>query len=158
MHQKSIRSKTTAFRRYHVVNDATDLISDLYCSEASCLLSLRLAKDLWNCQVFLFLLLEYFTHLLFKRTDFNTDECIGEFIKREWTYGLFWAGGAAEKKKGSGPIMSNFLGWVFQLFVAKKKKKKNWKHCSVRTEKLHWKKVKKNKFFLGKFLFFSLFL
>ena len=49
-------------------------------------------------------------------TDFNTDECIGEFIERKWTSGLFWAVGAAEKKKGSVPIMSNFFRWVFQLF------------------------------------------
>ena len=59
--------------------------------------------------------------------------------------------------------MSNFLGRFFQVFVVKK----NWKHCSVRTEKLHRKKVKiyiffgkyffrgKNQFFLGLILFWN---
>ena len=41
--------------------------------------------------------------------------------------------------------MSNFWGRFFQLFVGKFF---FWKHCSVRTEKLHRKKVK-NQFFLG---------
>ena len=48
--------------------------------------------------------------------------------------------------------MSNFWGRFFQLFVGKKKKM-IWKHCNVRTEKLHRKKVKKN-FFCRKTIFF----
>ena len=56
---------------------------------------------------------------------------------------------------------------IFQLFVGKKKKNFFWKHCSVRTEKLHRKKVKKiflggknffrvkNQFFLGLILFWN---
>ena len=31
-------------------------------------------------------------------TDFSTDECIKELIKQKWSSGLFWAGGAVEKK------------------------------------------------------------
>ena len=50
--------------------------------------------------------------------------------------------------------MSNFWGRFFQLFVVKKKKKKIWKHCSVRTEKLHRKKVKKKYFFFWEEFFF----
>ena len=38
-----------------------------------------------------------YVHVLF--TDFSTDECIEELIKQKWSSGLFWAGGAAEKKK-----------------------------------------------------------
>ena len=40
-------------------------------------------------------------------------------------------------------------------FCGQKKKKIFWKHCSVRTEKLHRKKVKKNYFFLWEEIFFS---
>ncbi len=36
-------------------------------------------------------------------TDFNTDECIEEFIKRKWTSGPCWAGGAAAKKNAQLP-------------------------------------------------------
>ena len=53
--------------------------------------------------------------------DLSRDDWIKEFIKRKWSSGLFWAVGAAAKKKGSGPIMSSFLGCFFQLFVIKKK-------------------------------------
>ena len=49
---------------------------------------------------------------------------------------VIWAGfgpiGNAEKKK-FGPIMSNFWGRFFNVFMGEKK----WKHCSVCTEKLH---------------------
>ena len=45
------------------------------------------------------------------------------------------------------------FGVVFSTFCGQKKKKKNWKHCSVRTEKLHWKKVKKKKSFWEDFFF-----
>ena len=39
-------------------------------------------------------------------TDFRTDDCIGESIKRKWSSGLFWADGAAEKNKIEGtPIL-----------------------------------------------------
>ena len=85
--------------------------------------------------------------------DLSRDDWIEEFIKRKWSSGLFWAVWAAERKKGSGPIMSKFLRWVFQLFVVKKKEKIFWKHCRVRTEKLHRNKV--NFFFGGGSIFYG---
>ena len=57
-------------------------------------------------------------------------------------------------KKGSGPILSNFLGWFFQLFMGKKKNLfEFFLHCSVRTEKLHKIKLKFFKSFFGKILY-----
>ena len=60
-----------------------------------------------------------------------------------------WAGfgpiGSTEKK-GSGPIMSNFLGWFFHVFRGKKKLFFLKKHCSVHTKKLH--KMKLSFFFV----------
>ena len=68
-----------------------------------------------------------------------------------WLLAVAWAG---LWEKRFGPIMSNFWGRFFQLFVVKKKILKIfWKHCSVRTEKLHRKKVKKNIIFLEEFFF-----
>ena len=56
--------------------------------------------------------------------------------------------------KGLGRLWATFEGGFFNFLWAKKKKKIFWKHCSVRTEKLHRKKVKKNIFFLGRIYFF----
>ena len=61
--------------------------------------------------------------------------------------GLGWG------KKGSRLIMSSFWGPVFHFFGVKKIKKNFWKHHSIRTEKLHWKKVKQNVFFWEEFFF-----
>ena len=36
-------------------------------------------------------------------TDFSTDDWIERFIKRKWSSGLLWAGGAAEKKTSQLP-------------------------------------------------------
>ena len=44
-------------------------------------------------------------------------------------------------KKGLGQLWATFEGGYFN-FLWSKKKKKFWKHCSVRTEKLNRKKVK----------------
>jgi len=71
----------------------------------------------------------------------------------------FWAGlgsqGCRENKTPKCHKYAPFLafGWFFQLFVGKKK----WKHCSIRTVKLHRKKVKKI-YFWGKFFIFYSFL
>ena len=47
--------------------------------------------------------------------------CGGRFLwKRNWDFGWIWAGWQY-RKKGSWQIMSNFSGWIFQLFVVKKK-------------------------------------
>ena len=62
-----------------------------------------------------------------------------------------WAGfgpGGITEKKRFGPIMSNFLGRFFQVFVGKNKLKLNKKHCSVGTKELH--KIKFNFFFFLK--------
>ena len=40
-------------------------------------------------------------------------------MEHELRFGLDLGRLAVLKKKGSGPIMSNFLGWFFQLFVVK---------------------------------------
>ena len=69
---------------------------------------------------------------------------------------------AALKKRGwSGPIMSNFWGQFFSLFWVKKRFSFFfWKHCCVRTEKLHkiklkfFKKIFGKKFYLRKTSFF----
>ena len=59
---------------------------------------------------------------------------------------------ANTEKKGSGPIMSSFLGWFFHDFRGKKQ---NQKYFRNRTEKLHkvkkFKKVEKTGFFRAKF-------
>ena len=70
-------------------------------------------------------------------------------------FGLLAVAWAGLWNKMFGPIMSNFWGRFFQLFVGKKKKNFFWKHCSVRTEKLHRKKVKFFIFFFGKNFFFQ---
>ena len=51
--------------------------------------------------------------VLLTSTDFNTDECIGEFIKRIWSSGLFWAVGAAEKKNLPTAIGMQLFGVFF---------------------------------------------
>ena len=49
-----------------------------------------------------------------KTRDLSRDNCINEFIKRNWSSGLFWAVGAAEKKT------PNFLKCFFNVFKVKK--------------------------------------
>ena len=76
----------------------------------------------------------------------------------------FWAvlgSRGCRENKGSGPIMSNFLGWFFQLFVVKKKIKKfenivasALKSCIEKSlKKIFW--GGKNLFFLGLILFWN---
>ena len=62
---------------------------------------------------------------------------------------------AVREKKWTRVFLRNFLGWFFQLFVVKNKNK-IWKHCSVRTEKLHRKKVNFFYFFWENFYFYFL--
>ena len=60
------------------------------------------------------------------------DEIIYKTEMKFWAVLGSWG---CKEKKGSGPIMSNFLGGFFNFLGSKKKK--NQKHCSVRTKKLH---------------------
>ena len=53
--------------------------------------------------------------------DLSRDDWIKEFIKRKWSCGLFWAVGAAEKKKSQLPKVCNFLRCFFQFLEGKKK-------------------------------------
>ena len=64
----------------------------------------------------------------------------------------FWAVGCGIK--GLDRLWATFEGGFFNFLWAKKNIYIFWKHCSVRTEKLHRKKVKKNYFFLGRIFFF----
>ena len=89
------------------------------------------------------------TSLTVQSTDKRTDACSRHFMIWKINSGLWAVGWAGLWNKRFGPIMSNFWGRFFQLFVGKKKKK-IWKHCSDRTEKLHRKKV----FFFHVFVFF----
>ena len=45
--------------------------------------------------------------------DLSRDDCIKEFIKRKLNSGLFWAVGAAEKKKLPTAISMQLFGVVF---------------------------------------------
>ena len=65
--------------------------------------------------------------------------------------GLGWAVG-----KKVWDDYEQLLREVFSIFCGPKKRIKTvfWKHCSVRTEKLHRKKVKKKYFLGGKIFFF----
>ena len=54
-------------------------------------------------------------------TDFRTNDCIGEFIKRKLSSGLFWAVGAAEKKNLLTAISKQLFGVVFSTFCGQKK-------------------------------------
>ena len=68
--------------------------------------------------------------------NFSTDEYIGEFIRPKLSSGLFWAGGAAEKKKPPNcHKYATFWGGFFNFLWAK--------FFSIRTEKLHSLKAKK---------------
>ena len=57
------------------------------------------------------------------RKDYQEDvqQAADHYIKAKEKYLKLVTAGLQREKKGSGPIMSNFLGWVFQLFVVKKK-------------------------------------
>ena len=81
----------------------------------------RLYVVSFTISLFKFLVVPLTLFYWWEPRDPTRDGYIKEFIKRKWSSGLFWAVGAAKKKKGSGPIMSNFLGCFFQLFVVKKK-------------------------------------
>ena len=58
-------------------------------------------------------------------------------MQQELRFGLV---GITDKKR-FGPIMSNFLGQFFQVFIGKKKERKKEKHCSVGTKKLNKMKL-----------------
>ena len=67
----------------------------------------------------------------------------------------FWAvGWAGLWKTGLGRLWATFEGGYFNFLWSKKKFFFFWKHCSVRTEKLHRKKVKKKFIFWGEEFFF----
>ena len=53
--------------------------------------------------------------------DFSRDDWIKEFIKRKWSSGLFWAVGAAEKKKGLGRLWATFWSGFFNFWWSKNK-------------------------------------
>ena len=76
------------------------------------------------------------------------------FMEQELRFGLDLSRLAVLKKK-VGADYEQLMRVVFSNFCGQKKIK-IWKHCSVRTEKLHKKKVKK-KLFLWE-IFFSMFL
>ena len=57
-------------------------------------------------------------------------------------WAVAWAG--LWEKKGLGHLWATFEARFFTFPGSKKILKSFWKHHSVRTEKLHWKKVKKN--------------
>ena len=46
-------------------------------------------------------------------TDFSTDECIEEFIKRKWSSGLFWVGSELQRKNLSTAISKQLFEVVF---------------------------------------------
>ena len=51
----------------------------------------------------------------------NTQSCIkGLLVIRDFCFWASWAAGP-DWKKGSGPTMSNFWGWVFHVFRSKNK-------------------------------------
>ena len=79
-------------------------------------------------------------------TDKRTDVWSRDFIIWKINSGL-WAVVSAELwNKGFGPIMSNFWGQFFKVFMDKKlcNLKFFWKYFRVRTEKLHRIKVNKS--------------
>ena len=61
------------------------------------------------------------TTLFGKPAETLADDWIKEFIKQKWSSGLFWAVGAAEKKKLPTAISMQLFEVFFQLFVGKKK-------------------------------------
>ena len=81
-------------------------------------------------------------------TDKRTGAWWDIFMIWKIDFGLLAVGWAGLWNKRCGPIMSNFWGRFFSTFCGKK-------HCSVRTEKLHRKKVKKIFIFFGKNFFFQ---
>ena len=81
-------------------------------------------------------------------TDKWTDTCSRHFMIWKIKSGFCAVGWAGLWNKRFGPIMSNFWGRFFQLFVGNF----FWKHCCDRTEKLHRKKI--NNFFWGGGIFF----
>jgi hypothetical protein len=52
--------------------------------------------------------------------DLRRDDCIKDFIKRKLSSGLFWAVGAAEKKKPYCNKYATFWGGFFNFLWAKK--------------------------------------
>ena len=54
------------------------------------------------------------------------------------------------EKKNVGPIMSNFRGRFFHVFMGKIFFRFLFKYCSIHTKKLHKMKVSKNFFFIKK--------
>ena len=56
--------------------------------------------------------------------DPTWDGCIKEFIKQKWSSGMFWAVGAAEKKKPPNCYKYATFGVVFSAFWGKKNKSK----------------------------------
>ena len=54
--------------------------------------------------------------------DYSRDGWIKEFTKRKLSSGLFWAGGAAEKKKLPTAISMQLFGVVFSTFCGQKKR------------------------------------
>ena len=65
--------------------------------------------------------------LCIRSRDSSRDGCIKKCIKGKWSSGLFWAGGAAEKKKLPIAISMQLLGVVFSTFWVQNFFLKNWK-------------------------------
>ena len=57
---------------------------------------------------------------LFTQILEQTDDCIGEFIKRKWSSGLFWAVEAAEKKTPNCHKYATFWSGFFSTFCGQK--------------------------------------
>ena len=83
-------------------------------------------------------------------TDKTTNVWSHAFLIWKITFGRWAVAWAGLWEKGVWANSEQHF-WVF-FFNFSWAKKKNWKHCSVRTEKLHWKKLK---IFFGKNFFFS---
>ena len=122
----------TAATVYERKNLETLNVWQLY--HSSCIwLSLRGFLVLWE-RYFLFLSTVGFSSQLICEMDqmrqtclqlalwpsLNTQSCIrGLLVVRDFCFGPFRQPGLY-RKKGSGPIMSNFLGWFFHVFRGKK--------------------------------------
>ena len=77
----------------------------------------------------------YTVNIIDKRTDTSWDI----FMTWKINSWLVWAAGPGHEKKVWGRLRATFEGGYFNCG---KKNKIFWKHCSVRSEKLHRKKVK----------------
>ena len=105
-------------------------------------------QTLWNKCTKLIVFKKVLNAQCVSATNKRTDACWDIFMIWKINSGLVWAAGPVLEKKVWGRLWATFEGVFFMFSWAKKRKFFFWKNCSVRTEKLHRKKVK-NFFFLG---------